>query len=165
VKDFLIQMHGSANAPIDLTGSSKRQALRSIPMKILHFREDVRPPYQGTFTKPLSPSSAKQLARNPHYRKLPDTDYDYDSEAEWEEPEEGEDLDSEVEEDGSEDGDEDMDGFLDDEDDQIKGKRRPIVGDLEPCSSGLCWEDASHGWKAASDFDLENYRLEIILGG
>jgi hypothetical protein len=165
VKDILSRMQGSSNAPIDLTDSGISQNLKSIPMKVLHFREDVRPPYQGTFTKLISPRSAMKIARNPFHRALPDTDYDYDSEAEWEEPEEGEDLDSEVEDDTSEPGDEDMEDFLDDEDDLIKGKRRAIVGDLEPCSSGLCWEDPSQGWKTENlNLDLSSYRLEVMLG-
>jgi chromatin assembly factor 1 subunit A len=88
---------------------------------------------------------------------LPDTNYDYDSEAEWEEPEEGEDLNSEDEEEMSEDGDDDMDGFLDDEDDAMAGgKRRLIVGDLEPVSSGIRW--ASDG----VDPDLKVYQIETI---
>lgn len=134
-----------------------RDVLRQIPMKTLRFSEDVRPPYQGTFSRPVPEVSARKLARNPYYRGLPEVNYDYDSEAEWEEPEEGEDLDSEEDEEGSEDGDDDMDGFLDDEDDALlAGKRRPIVGDLEPVSSGLRW--AADG----VDDDMKAYQVETI---
>lgn len=130
--------------------------LRKITMKSLKFGEDVRPPYQGTFTRVVPESSAKKLCRNPYYRGLPDTDYDYDSEAEWEEPEEGEDLDSEEEEE-SDDGEDDMDGFLDDEDDALAGgKRRLIVGDLEPVCSGIQW--ASDG----VDSELQTYQIQTI---
>ncbi len=92
-------------------------------------------------------------------------DYDYDSEGEWEEPGEGEDLDSEGEEEiESEDGD-DMEGFLDDEDvaDSAKAlqKRRLVTGDLEPISTGLCWED-DNNYQAHRD--LAQFQLEVILG-
>lgn len=131
--------------------------LRHVRMKSLKFGEDVRPPYQGTFTRAVPEATANKLARNPYHRVLPDTNYDYDSEAEWEEPEEGEDLDSEEEEEEGDDGDDDMDGFLDDEEDTlVGGKRRLIVGDLEPVCSGLQW--ASNGIPD----EMKSYRMETI---
>ncbi|EEP79011.1 predicted protein [Uncinocarpus reesii 1704] len=148
---------------IDLTGEKvatnrihTQNILRKIPMKLLQFREDVRPPYQGTFTKHLPSGTAIKLCRNPFSRVISDVNYDYDSEAEWEEPEEGEDLNSEGEEDASEDDEEDMDDFLDDGDDEI-GKRKMIVGDLEPVCTGICWTDGNkpHGL-------LGTYQMEIL---
>jgi len=139
------------------TVQNLHQLLRKITLKSLKFGEDVRPPYQGTYTRSVPEASAKKLCRNPYHRGLPDTNYDYDSEVEWEEPEEGEDLNSEEEEDLSDDGEDDMDGFLDDEDDALAGgKRRLIVGDLEPVSSGIRW--------AANGVDPESkcYRIETI---
>lgn len=131
--------------------------LRKITMKSLKFGEDVRPPYQGTFTRAVPESSAKKLRRNPYHRGLPDTNYDYDSEAEWEEPEEGEDLDSEEEEE-SDDGEDDMDGFLDDEEDALAGgKRRLIVGDLEPVCSGIRWASDE-----APDAEFQTYQAQTI---
>lgn len=112
-------------------------------MKYIHFSEDVRPPYYGTYTKNYGDAEARRLARNPIARVRKDTQYDYDSEAEWEEPEEGEDLDSDGEDDGDEDIEDDMDGFLDDDED-AQLKRRLISGDLVPVSTGLCWEDSDH---------------------
>ncbi|KAL9033779.1 MAG: hypothetical protein Q9214_007347, partial [Letrouitia sp. 1 TL-2023] len=140
------------------------------------FAEDVRPPYIGTFTKLQDNQKAAKLCRNPFSRSLPNTNYDYDSEAEWEDPGEGEDLDSEGEEENeSEEGD-DMDDFLDDEDagdgSRQSLKRRPMIADLEPTSTGLCWEyDFSVNAKStpdtfhnnASEIDLRQYRLEVIL--
>ncbi|KAJ5836708.1 Chromatin assembly factor 1 subunit A [Penicillium robsamsonii] len=115
------------------------------------------PPYQGTYTRRVSELSTRRLARNPYHRGLPDTDYDYDSEAEWEEPEEGEELDSEEEDEGSDEGEDDLEGFLDDEDDALaEGKRRLIVGDLEPVSTGIKWE--SNGVEP----EMEAYRMETI---
>ncbi|KAJ5148956.1 hypothetical protein N7448_000534 [Penicillium atrosanguineum] len=131
--------------------------LRTITVKSLRFGEDVRPPYQGTWTRTVPEPSVKKLCRNPYHRGLPDINYDYDSEAEWEEPEEGEDLNSEDEDEMSDDGEDDMDEFLDDEDDALAGgKRRLIVGDLEPVNSGIRW--AADG----IDPDLKMYQIETI---
>lgn len=165
VKEILLRIQNVADDSLmDLDGKDQTKAaeeardiLRQIPMKTLRFGEDVRPPYQGTFSRSVPAASAKKLARNPYYRGLPDINYDYDSEAEWEEPEEGEDLDSEEDEEGSDDGDDDMDGFLDDEDDALlAGKRRLIVGDLEPVSSGLRWA------AVGVDAEMKAYQVETI---
>jgi chromatin assembly factor 1 subunit A len=167
VKEIVMTMQDPSLNTIDLTGDettkhgkNPMEMLKKIPVKILKFREDVRPPYQGTFTKRLSEHFALKLCRNPFARTIPDLNYDYDSEAEWEEPEEGEELNSEGEEDGSEDGDEDMDGFLDDRDeDPANGKRRIIVGDLEPVCSGIRWDEDNQ-----TDPIFKSYQMEIISG-
>ncbi|EEH42682.1 uncharacterized protein PADG_07502 [Paracoccidioides brasiliensis Pb18] len=162
VRQILIKMQDSALNTIELTGDGKSRnpadLLKKIPMKILKFGEDVRPPYQGTFTKQLSEQEAKRLCRNPFGRVVPDFNYDYDSEAEWEEPEEGEDLDSEGEEEVSDDGDGDMEDFLDDgDDDAANAKRRVIIGDLEPVCTGICWENDGE-----VDQILKSCRMEIL---
>lgn len=161
VKEILLKiqnMGGSLNADgASETSVQLQDSLRKIPMKSLKFGEDVRPPYQGTYSKSLSEASTSKLSRNPFYRGLPETNYDYDSEAEWEDPGEGEELDSEEEEDVSEEGDDDMDGFLDDEDDHpVDGKRRPIVGDLEPICTGIRWQ------QDGIDPDLQMYQMATI---
>lgn len=146
VKDILLKIQNLGGS-LEAGGASEtsvklQDTLRKIPMKSLKFGEDVRPPYQGTYSKPLPETSVSKLSRNPFHRGLPETNYDYDSEAEWEDPGEGEDLDSEEEEEASEEGDDDMEGFLDDEEDQpADGKRRLIVGDLEPVCTGLRWQE------------------------
>lgn len=162
VKEILRHMQTAANAPQPGGNLETNPAetplkqLRNITMKSLKFGEDVRPPYQGTFTRAVPEAAAKKLCRNPYYQGLPDVNYDYDSEAEWEEPEEGEDLNSEDEEESDEEED-DMDEFLDDEDDALAGgKRRLIVGDLEPDCSGIQW--ASEG----VDAELQNYQIQTI---
>ncbi|GAD96880.1 conserved hypothetical protein [Paecilomyces variotii No. 5] len=158
VKDILLKLQESQDL-LDPTkpGPKPQDMLRKVTMKTLKFSEDVRPPYQGTYTRRISEECAMKLSRNPFQRQLPETNYDYDSEAEWEEPEEGEDLDSEGEEELSEDGEDDMDGFLDDDDEnQIDGKRRLIVGDLEPVCSGLRWQETG------VDPELDCYKVEII---
>ncbi|KAJ5223762.1 hypothetical protein N7468_008304 [Penicillium chermesinum] len=150
------QEHTGAQADRQ-TKKSPQKMLLEVQMKSLKFCEDVRPPYQGTYTRAVPPAEAKKMSRNPYHKGLPETNYEYDSEAEWEEPEEGEDLDSEEEEEGSEDGDEEMDDFLDDEDDALAGgKRRQIVGDLEPVCSGIRW--AADG----VDEDMKVYQIETI---
>jgi chromatin assembly factor 1 subunit A len=175
VKEIVARLNGTAINPVDLTNPVPQKAvqnpinlLKAIPTKFLKFPEDVRPPYIGTYTKVLEGRTTTKLSRNPFFRALPLTDYEYDSEAEWEEPEEGEDLDSEGEEEVEEDDGEDMEGFLDDRDaDEVK-KRRPIIGDLEPTCTGLCWEDSQSNihrfGTIGHSLDLTPFRLDIILG-
>lgn len=167
VRDIMTQLSNSASHPIDLTSDSQNSQtrrtgdlLQKVPLKYLKFAEDVRPPYRGTFTSAPLHGVAK-LARNPMRRDLPDTNYDYDSEAEWIEDEDAEDLNSEGEEDDADLSDiDDMDGFLDDENDELlNSKRQVLQGDLEPVSSGLCWED-QNGNNIGS---MMQYRMHTIL--
>ncbi|KAF1848070.1 uncharacterized protein K460DRAFT_307930 [Cucurbitaria berberidis CBS 394.84] len=166
--------YGSTDRPIDLTdgkGATSRQPLdmlNDIPMKYIHFEKDVRPPYYGTYTRSYTDADAARLARNPLARLRQDTDYDYDSEAEWDEPEEGEDLDSDGEDDADEEAEDDMDGFLDDEEDP-QLKRRHISGDLVPVSTGLCWEDAHkvsrlNDGSGAICTDFKDFTMGFLLG-
>lgn len=169
VREIMTEFYsGNASKPIDLTTDSQNSQikrtgdlLRKIPMKLLQFQEDVRPPYRGTYTsRPVT--GMTKLARNPMRRDLPDTNYDYDSEAEWQEDEDAEDLKSEGDEEEEADDDEDMEGFLDDENDETANSRRLVLqGDLEPISTGLCWEDRK---KRNTNVKMMAYRMEIILG-
>jgi chromatin assembly factor 1 subunit A len=147
------------NADPTASTTALRDELKKVTMKSLRFGEDVRPPYYGTFTKQLSKTQAHKVCRTPYARVLPEVNYDYDSEAEWEEPEEGEDLDSEGEEDASDDGEDDMDEFLDDEDEQMDSRRRLIIGDQEPICTGIRWQDGK-----SVDPDMEVYRIEALSG-
>lgn len=172
VKDLLARIHGTSQNPIDLTGSGSEAVdeltalLTAIPVKYLSFAEDVRPPYVGTYTKVSDLRACSKLRRNPFTRILP-MDYDYDSEAEWEEPGEGEDLDSEGEEEvGDDDEEDEMEGFLDDEE-AGDAKRRLVTGDLEPLSTGICWDKSQHEHhsnKEDQGLDLQSFRLEMISG-
>jgi chromatin assembly factor 1 subunit A len=174
VVDIVERINGSSNNPIDLTHEDRQapedplELLKQVPMKYLHFPEDVRPPYYGTYTKPHNAHEASKLARNPLSRTLHEADYDYDSELEWEEPEEGEDLGSEGGDDLDEEGDDDMEGFLDDEEDP-QLKRRLLSGDLVPVSTGLCWED-SRGVSRLNDgsdaicTEFKEFRMGFLLG-
>lgn len=174
ITEVVKRVHGSPDRPIDLTNDSSAdrqqplEMLKDIPMKYLHFGEDVRPPYYGTYTKPYPGTTARRMARNAVSRVRQDTNYDYDSEAEWEEPEEGEDLDSEGEDDAEEEADDDLDGFLDDEEDP-QLKRRMLSGDLVPVSTGLCWEDANGVSKLNDGSDaicteFNDFKMEYLLG-
>jgi len=174
IAEIVDLVNGSADRPIDLTEHDNSRPtqpldlLRRVPMKYLHFPEDVRPPYHGTYTKPHTSSEERKLARNPTSRGFSDLNYDYDSEAEWEEPEEGEDLDSEGDEDLDEDADEEMDGFLDDDEDP-QLKRRLLNGDQDPISTGLCWEDSCgvsrlNDGSGAISTEFKNFRMGFLLG-
>jgi len=161
VREIVDQIHGTLNAPIDLTKkqdhSYSTRLLEQIPIKILAFREDVRPPYQGTYTRPVSPRLAAKISKNPFHRGLPETDYNYDSEAEWEEPTEGDDVNTEDEDSESEADEEEMDDFLDDENDG--NKRRMVVGDMEPVCTGLCWESDT---PLSNLSKLHEYRIDVL---
>jgi chromatin assembly factor 1 subunit A len=162
-------VNGSSDQPIDLTSErDPLDLLKQIPMKYLHFPRDVRPPYYGTYTKPHTHDEELKLARNPFSRTLRDCNYDYDSEAEWAEPEEGEDLDSDGDDDLDEEGEDDWDGFLDDDEDP-QVKRRHISGDLEPISTGLCWEDARgvsrlNDGSGAISTEFREFEMGFLLG-
>lgn len=171
VRDIMTEFSGNPSRPIDLTSDSQNtqikktvDLLRRIPMKSLKFQQDVRPAYIGTFTtQPLH--GLQRLARNPLRKDHPTTDYDYDSEAEWVEDEDAEDLESDGEEEDVEmvDAGEDLEGFLDDEGDETAlARRHPLQATAEePVSSGLCWED-NH--KRNTNVKMMPYRMEFILG-
>lgn len=136
------------------------EALRAIPMKLLSFKEDVRPPYYGTVTNyPSGMEGLRRLGRNPLSKDILPLAYDYDSEAEWQD-DDGEDIEALDDDDDDPDNDEDMDDFLDDSEDA--GLIRPAFGGgLEPESSGIRWENcpilppSPHMYK---------FRMEFILG-
>ena len=176
VKELVAEIQGTSRFPIDLTRIGTKSAtkapdlLASIPIKYIQFAEDVRPPYIGTFTKILEPRAHSNLCRNPFSRTLPAVNYDYDSEAEWEEPGEGEDLESEGEEEEEDEDADDIEEFLDDaeESGEPSSRRRLVCGDLEPISTGLCWENhgaqnqASNGDKGG--LDLKDFTIQILSG-
>ena len=71
-------------------------------------------------------------------------------------PEDGdEDINSEDEEGSIENEDEEMDDFLDDADDVAK--RRMIVGDVEPVSTGLCWQVGDE-----VEASMRQYHIDVL---
>lgn len=168
MRDLIAGITGRASHPIDLTIDDQnaeiirsRDILKRTPMKLIQFQEDVRPPYRGTYTHQPK-NGVHAMARNPFRKDLPDQNYDVDSEAEWvEEDDDAEDLKSD-DDDEEEDDDEDMEDFLDDENDETaQAKRMLLQSDLEPISTGLCWEDKH---KRNANVKMMPYRMEVILG-
>jgi chromatin assembly factor 1 subunit A len=168
VRKIMTEYHGDASDPIDLTKSQDSQtrhaleALKAVPLKSLKFREDVRPPYIGTMSAlPAGSKSLQRLARRPTARDILSLDYEYDSEAEWQE-EDGEDVDDLDEDEDEGDDDEDMVDFLDDSEDA--GPSRLLYsgnGSADPESTGLCWENRK---RLNSPAKLYKYRMEFVLG-
>lgn len=172
----LLELMNTSEAETNLSSSKPAQRkspnyylelLNALPRKHLHFAEDVRPPYSGTFTRVPPINSGLRKGRNPFERSLPNVNYDYDSEAEWiapeEEGEDGEDLLSELgdeEEDEDAEDEEEMDEFLDDEDDAVK-RRAGALCPLLPFSSGLCWED-DQGRNEKKEF--QELKLGVLIG-
>lgn len=174
VKKVMAEIFGE---PLDVVSGGRTESqqvrltnvqdqLNSIPVKVLSFYEDVRPPYVGTVTS-TPQKELRKLARRPTGRLLK-LNYDYDSEAEWEE-EEGEDLDDDEVEDEENEGDEEMADFLDDAEDT--GAVRPaFLGETEPVSTGICFEDRARrthnaaGEDCATVSTVYKYRMEFLLG-
>ncbi|ETS80102.1 hypothetical protein PFICI_07631 [Pestalotiopsis fici W106-1] len=155
-----VPSHQSESQQLRLTNAQDQ--LRSIPVKVLSFFEDVRPAYVGTVTSTPKVHLGK-LARRPTGRLL-SLNYEYDSEAEWEE-EEGEDLDEDDLEDEGEEGEEEMGDFLDDAED-VSATRPAFLTETEPVSTGICFENRT---RLAHNADGEvcptvyKYRMEFIL--
>ena len=167
IKQTLDRLQETMSDAASTNRAASLSQLSQTPYKILSFAEDVRPPYMGTYTRAVSPASAMKISRKPFRRQLPDKDYDYDSEAEWEPPnEDDEDLGSGDDEDDMDDeADDDMEGFLDDDDDdrgsRAGGRKKQIYaggGDLEPISSGLCWTNCND-----EKGPLEQYRMQSLF--
>lgn len=156
---------GLATMPVGSSTARPHEMLEQVTLRHLHFAEDVRPPYFGSYTKINNRQEMTKLSRRPFVKLRPDTNYDYDSEAEWEEPEEGEDILSEGEEDAEsvDDGDE-MSGFLDDEDDKDKIKARLPTSDFAPVCTPIAWEGDVDTFKHADDaVDLATMRSEWLM--
>lgn len=138
-----------------------RRRLAKVNMKSIRFQQDVRPAYLGTITQvphDVGLPKMRKMARKPIAPILP-LNYDYDSEAEWQE-EEGEDLDGDDEdEEDLEDGDEV--GELIDDSEAVDLMRFGATS-LEPLSTGICWEDNKRKTQCPT---AHNHRLEFIFTG
>lgn len=162
IKEIVGLIDGTVKQPIDLTGKDVGDTaldhLRKASIRHIEFQQDVRPAYYGTYTKINSPRKLHKYRRNPFLRARPDTDYDNDSEAEWEEPEEGdEEIMSEAEDEADSQGDaNEIDDFLDDEDDTAKSKRKVATGELVPETTGLCWEDEENQLCVVESIETNN---------
>ncbi|KAI0893315.1 hypothetical protein F4806DRAFT_476592 [Annulohypoxylon nitens] len=173
VKKIMEELHGNTaeaalGMAVEKTESqmerlviSAQDQLNAVPMKYLSFYEDVRPPYFGTATMPMSRKELLQLARKPTGRVLP-LNYDYDSEAEWVEDEDGEDLGDDDDDEESNDGDGEMEDFLDDSEDHPAATRPTFLGETEPISTGICYEDETGRNPLPS---MNQYRMEFLIEG
>jgi len=167
VRKIMAEYRGDAPTLIDLTTESQntqirqtREALRSVAVKSLKFKEDVRPPYIGTVSAlPSDMQSLSKLARKPTRKDVLPLAYDYDSEAEWQE-DDGEDVDDLDDDEEDAENDEDMDDFLDDSED-VGPARLLFSGGMEPESTGLCWENNKRLNETAK---MYKYKMEFILG-
>lgn len=166
VKELLADDEGGMSNPIDLIAERlslpSRRSLEDIPMKQLSFHEDVRPAYYGTITSVPTFPKLKKLAKKPIAKDLP-LDYDYDSEAEWVQGDEEEDVEGmdEMSEEEDEE-DETMHDFLDDADDtaRVPGPLAPAGASMEPEVSGICFEDRL---SQNPDPELYKFKMEFII--
>ncbi|CAK7207195.1 chromatin assembly factor-I (CAF-I) p90 subunit [Sporothrix eucalyptigena] len=133
--------------------------LKSVPMKYLFFREDVRPAYFGTVTSQPPQARLSKLARNPLAKTVLPLNYDYDSEAEWVDDGDGEDVDDLDDEEEELEDDGEMSDFLDDSEDAMP-LRPAFSGGMEPESTGICWENER---RQAPQPDMDCFRMEFIL--
>ncbi|CAK7224674.1 chromatin assembly factor-I (CAF-I) p90 subunit [Sporothrix bragantina] len=133
--------------------------LKSVPMKYLFFREDVRPAYFGTVTSQPPQARLGKLARNPLAKTVLPLNYDYDSEAEWVDDGDGEDVDDLDDEEEELEDDGEMSDFLDDSEDAMP-LRPAFSGGMEPESTGVCWENER---RQAPKPELDSFRMEFIL--
>ncbi|ODV91905.1 hypothetical protein CANCADRAFT_493 [Tortispora caseinolytica NRRL Y-17796] len=126
-----------------------------MPLKYFEFSENFRPPYFGTFSK--LPVNFRR--GNPFFRD-PALAYDIDSDWEWHQ-EDGEDImsDSEGEGTDAEDSDESMDEFVE-EDSSKNVKRRNVVSALDPVIEGVYFENLCT--QEHSVFAERGMRMEIL---
>ena len=176
VSKLVTRIDGSTPGVTDRTSESStkpmdaRAKLQEHPMKYIFFHQDVRPPYIGTLSSIRTRSDALRLARRPCKKSREEVDYEYDSEAEWDEPEEGEDLGSEGEDDDDSIADgEELEEFLDDEgaDGVSKPRKHMLSGDMLPVSTGLCWENDAQKLVTSVQglaINPSDYRMEVLSG-
>jgi chromatin assembly factor 1 subunit A len=114
VSVFVTVMPDNANAFEAQPFAERQDVMVQNKYKFLRFHEDCRPPYHGTWSK----SSSIVKGKNPFAKDTTYLEYDYDSEAEWEEGDEeaGEDVENDMgdeeEENEEEEGDLNEDGWL-----------------------------------------------------
>ena len=119
--------------------------------KFLQFHTDYRPAYYGTWSKQSSTISP----RSPFARDVDQLDYDYDSEAEWEEPsgEEGADdccIDDEDEE------------LFEEADDEGGVRKRVDTRELDYSDGWLMQDDVSHNLDKESRQGKHNTSLLVV---
>ncbi|PIS52565.1 hypothetical protein CJI97_002213 [Candidozyma auris] len=145
----------------DSTATSE-SALRSLfasipPIKYLHFYENAKPPYIGTWCSQKH-MTTKFEPVNPLDTSKTGMDYDYDSDLDWQEgDDEGEDIDDLEEGEGDEDDigeEEDMGDFVEDNN---EGKKKLILGPMEPITIVNDGSDPN----AFANFEVDSLNIKI----
>lgn len=130
------QLVEALNSP-NLTEGAVLELVKNLPpIKYLQFYENSKPPYVGTW---CSQEHLKicSSSLNPLDTTQTGYDYGYDSDLDWQDEDEGEDIDDlEDGEEEEEDGDDDMDDFVDNSELRKKG----IVGPIQAVN---IWNDDS----------------------
>lgn len=125
----------TANSVVQLMNSGMSNdaelSFKSFPIRYLRFYENRKPPFYGTFTKPM----VDGILTNP-FMKIESIDYDVDSDYSDGEDDEGEDVDmddDEDDEDEDDEDDEDIDTFVESDDNSTNStNKRSIMGPLVP---------------------------------
>ncbi|TPX31750.1 hypothetical protein SeMB42_g07710 [Synchytrium endobioticum] len=141
----------NANSMMEIDNSLEQ--IRRLPWKLLQFDEDARPAYWGTWSKKTEAVSGRRP-----FGKAEMLDYEYDSEAEWEPDEEGEECHSDEEDEddslesssqASEEGWLVPDGHLSDDEGENLDRQPPpaepkkrVIEALVPVIVGLYFEEA-----------------------
>lgn len=128
---------------LNLTESTVLSLVNNLaPIRYLQFYENSKPPYIGTWCSE-DHLKVPLRATSPLDTSLTGYDYGYDSDLDWQDEGEGEDIDDlEDCEEEEEDGDDDMDDFVDNSE---LLKKRGIVGPLQAVS---IWNDGSEEHQA-----------------
>lgn len=129
-------------------------ALASLPLKHLQFYENVRRPYQGTFSKVRQGGIPPG---NPYFTTGTGLNYSYDSDLEWTpEDEDGEDLDNDdvvSEDDDEADEEDELSDFLSSDDSEnSQPHRRRIVG---PLNTFTTWNDGTNDLELFSSLEVD----------
>lgn len=128
------EKYPTANHILQLMNSGMDNDVNSqfklLPIRYLRFYENRKPPFYGTFTKPIN----EEVLTAP-FLKIDSIDYDVDSDYSECEEDEGEDVDMEdedEEEDDEDDADEDIDTFVESDDNFNSTNKKSIMGPLVP---------------------------------
>jgi chromatin assembly factor 1 subunit A len=115
IKMVTISIHVTPDLSKGVWGQQAFAELRPVKVrngfKFLRFHEDIRPAYHGTWSK----KSSIVTGRTPFAKDTKFLNYDYDSEAEWEEGDD--EVGEDIENDAGDDEEENEDEEVDDEDD------------------------------------------------
>lgn len=155
VQDLMEQLEDATNAG-DVNGAkaliSALSDRKKLPLRWLHFWDNTRPMWVGTWTK-----TARNVGPRTPFGKEDGVDYDYDSGEDWqeEEEEEGEEMEDTATVDGEdeeEDEEENPDWIVYDEDEEIEQEDDGLVLSLDEIGSGVIALPSAKGKRKADTF-------------